>query len=208
MFGIMVVVQNFFMSAPYGRNWSFLFSSSHVPTWQILCLAAGFFVGVWAICLWILGHFSRSHTWLVPVFAIGLGAPRFAQIWWGTSNIGLWLPWTGGFVQSAFLSRAVWCWLGVLDVVQGVGLGMILLGTLTRSHVAFTVTGCQVIGSAVTILARGVAPNKIGPGLVSPDISGGIDALWEPWFWCGLAAQLLLCVGFFKVYRKEQLQKP
>lgn len=60
-------IQNFFMSAPYGRNWSFLFSSSAVKEWQILLLAAGFFIGVWAVFLYILGHLSKSHTWIFPV---------------------------------------------------------------------------------------------------------------------------------------------
>lgn len=73
---------------------------------------------------------------------------------------------------------------------------------------AFTVTLCQVLGSATTMLARGVAPNSVGPGPVSPDISQGMNALAQPWFWIGLIAQLVICVGFLKVYRKEQLMKP
>jgi alpha-1,3-glucan synthase len=31
----------------------------------------------------------------MPVFAIGLGAPRWCQIWWGTSGMGLYVPWAG-----------------------------------------------------------------------------------------------------------------
>lgn len=58
------------------------------------------------------------------------------------------------------------------------------------------------------MFARGVAPNKIGPGPISPDISEGIGAFGNAWFWIGLFAQLAVCVGFLKVYRKEQLQKP
>jgi alpha-1,3-glucan synthase len=83
----------------------------------------------------------------------------------------------------------------------------------------------QVAGSLTTILARGVAPNNIGPGLISPDISGGTGTLWQAWFWVGLICNLSLCLGFLyekirtllrpqltstrsKFYRKEQLQKP
>ena len=207
-FFVTVIIQNFFLSAPYGRNWTFLWSSKHVSTWQIVLLILFFFVIVWAGFLWIFGHLSKSHSWILPLFAIGLGAPRWAQIWWGTSNIGLYLPWAGGYTSSALASRALWLWLGTLDAVQGVGLGMILLGTLTRVHVAATLIAAQVLGSVATIVARAVAPNKIGPGPISPDISGGVGAIWQAWFWVGLACNLTICLGFYKFYRKEQLQKP
>ena len=85
---------------------------------------------------------------------------------------------------------------------------MMMLGTLTRMHVAFAVMATQCVGSVATILARAVAPNRLGPGPISPDLSGGISNLWTAWFWVALAANLLLCVGFYKFYRKEQLQKP
>lgn len=137
-----------------------------------------------------------------------LSLSRWAQIWWGTSNIGLWLPWAPSFLWSALISRTLWLWLGVLDAIQGVGLGMIMLSTLTRSHVAFTVIATQVLGSATTMLARGVAPNRIGPGPISPDISGGVAPIWQAWFWIALAFNLFVCVGFYKFYRKEQLLKP
>lgn len=207
-FFVTVLIQNFFLSAPYGRNWSFLFSSNHAPTYAVLLLVVLFFIGVWAGFLWLFGHLSKSHSWILPLFAIGLGAPRWAQIWWGTSGLGLWLPWAGGYTSSALLSRAVWLWLGTLDAIQGVGLGMILLGTLTRVHVAFTLISAQVLGSIATIVARACAPNRLGPGPISPDITGGVSALWQAWFWIGLIMNLLICVGFYKFYRKEQLQKP
>lgn len=109
---------------------------------------------------------------------------------------------------SALVSRTLWLWLGVLDAVQGVGLGMIMLGTMTRIHVAFAVMATQVLGSIATILARAVAPNRIGPGPISPDISGGISAIGQAWFWVALIANLLLCVGFYKFFRNSQLLKP
>ncbi|KAH0846408.1 hypothetical protein AYO21_07155 [Fonsecaea monophora] len=207
-FFVTVLIQNFFLSAPYGRNWSFLWSSSHTKTWQVLLLVVLFFIGVWAAFLWLFGVLSKSHSWILPLFAIGLGAPRWAQIWWGTSNIGLYLPWAGGYTASALASRALWLWLGTLDAIQGVGLGMILLATLTRVHVAFTLVTAQVLGSVATIVARAVAPNKIGPGPISPDVSGGVGPIWQAWFWIGLVANLSICVGYFKFYRKEQLSKP
>ena len=64
---------------PYGRNWTFLWSVP-IPKYQILILIVTFFVGVWAAMLIVLTHFSKTHTWLLPVFAVGLGAPRWCQV--------------------------------------------------------------------------------------------------------------------------------
>ena len=52
---------------------------------------------------------------------MGLGAPRWAQILWSTSNMGDYLPWAVGPIASGLAGRALWLWLGVLDAVQGVG---------------------------------------------------------------------------------------
>ena len=128
---------------------------------------------------------------------------------WGTSNIGQYVPWAGGPAASAVIGRSLWLWLGVLDAVQGVGFGMILLQTLTRFHVLFTLLAAQVLGSIATILARATAPNKIGPGDVFPDFSAGAgEGLGKPWFWIALLANLAVPVGFFMFFRKEQLSKP
>jgi alpha-1,3-glucan synthase len=118
-FLIVVFVQNIFMSAPYGRNWSYLWSSRHAPGWAIFLLILLFFVVVWAAILFTFGHFSTTHSWIIPIFAIGLGAPRWCQILWSNSDIGQYLPWAGGPVASAILSRSLWLWLGVLDSIQG-----------------------------------------------------------------------------------------
>ena len=76
-FFVMAIVQNFFLSAPYGRNWSFLFSSQHAKVWQVVLLVFLFFIGVWAAFLAIFGYLSKSHSWILPLFAIGLLAPRW-----------------------------------------------------------------------------------------------------------------------------------
>lgn len=80
-----------------------------------------FFVGVWIVFLYAFSRLSESHSWILPVFAMGLGAPRWAQILWSISNMGQYLPWTAGPVASGLAGRSLWLWLGVLDAVQGVG---------------------------------------------------------------------------------------
>ena len=72
-----------------------------------------------------LTYFSKTHTWLLPIFAVGLGAPRWCQMLWGTSSLALYIPWAGN--AGPYLGLCLWLWLGVLDAIQGVGLGMILL---------------------------------------------------------------------------------
>ncbi|KAK2048071.1 alpha-1,3-glucan synthase [Colletotrichum somersetense] len=204
-----VCIQNYFLSTLFGRNWFFLFSSQHVPVWSMVILALFFFVFVWALVLWGLAKASESHPWLFPMFAVGLGAPRWAQIWWGTSRIGVYMPWAGGVVAGAVLSRILWLWLGVLDGLQGAGIGMILMLTLTRVHVAAACVGAQVLGSIFTMLGRATAPNNVGPSTVFPDISEGLGvAFSHGWFWVVLLLNLFICFGYFKFFRKEQVSKP
>jgi alpha-1,3-glucan synthase len=159
-----VIVQNYFLSTQYGRNWQFLWSSRAAKGWQVALLFLFFFGILWTLALFIFAKLSIQHSWILPIFAIGLGAPRWCQMLWGTSSIGLYLPWAGGPVVSALVSRSLWLWLGLLDTIQGVGLGMIFLQTLTRLHVAFTLIAAQLLGSVATIVARASAPNKLGKG--------------------------------------------
>lgn len=123
--------------------------------------------------------------------------------------MGTWVPWAGGPVAQALVGRLLWLWLGVLDAVQGVGFGMILLQTLTRFHVTFTLVAAQVLGSVATMVARGTAPDRDGPGSVFPNLvlEGG-EGLRRAGFWLGLLGQVAVCLGFLKFFRKEQLQKP
>lgn len=204
-----VLIQNYFLSSVYGRNWFFLFSSSAIPTWGVVLLALAFFVVGWAVILFLLAKSSASHPWLFPMFSVGLGAPRWAQMFWGTSRIGLWLPWAGSLTASAILSRMVWLWLGLLDGIQGAGIGMILMLTLTRVHVAAAIVAAQVLGSIATMAGRASAPNKLGPGPVFPDLSEGAGHVaGSAWFWVVLLLNLGICFGYFKFFRKEQVSKP
>ncbi|KAL9074388.1 MAG: hypothetical protein Q9157_004415 [Trypethelium eluteriae] len=208
-FFVAVFIQNFWLSSLYGRNWGYLWSSKWAPTWAVIVLVIFFFIIVWAALLYLFSHLSTVYTWILPIFAVGLGAPRWCQMLWATSNIGFYLPWAGGPVASALLGRGLWLWLGVLDSLQGVGFGMILLQTLTRFHITFTLIAAQIIGSVGTIISRAAAPNAIGPATVFPSFAGGVsDGLSQPWFWVALLFQAAVSVGFLVFFRKEQLSKP
>lgn len=183
--------------------------------------------------MWVLSHFSKRHTWLLPVFAMGLGAPRWCQILWGTSGAALYIPWAGGagpyfgsrwthnvvhtskarltfWTCHIVIVASLWLWLGVLDAIQGVGLGMILLQTLSRVHVAATLCMAQIIGSTTVLVARATAPDRIGPANVFPNlalydphepIKGSVLGHWE--FWVALACQLIIVVGYSFFFRRE-----
>jgi alpha-1,3-glucan synthase len=207
-FFVVVIMQNYFLSAPYGRNWRFLWSSKLVPAWGIAILVFVFFILAWIVLFTVFHRLSIEHSWILPIFAIGLGAPRWAQMLWATSGMGLYVPWAVTPAVGALVSRVLWLWLGVLDALQGVGFGMILLQTMTRFHVAFTLTAAQVVGSVATILARATAPNRLGPGPVFPNLALSTDGLGNAIFWVALLLQGLVCVGFFAFFRKEQLAKP
>ncbi|KAJ8521655.1 hypothetical protein ONZ45_g1682 [Pleurotus djamor] len=206
------ILRDYWLSGPYGRNWGFLWSVP-IPKWQILMLVILFFIGIWAGMMLVLTQFSKTHTWLLPVFAVGLGAPRWCQMLWGTSSLALYIPWAGS--GGPYLGVSLWLWLGVLDAIQGVGLGMILLQTLSRLHVCATLAFSQIIGSICVMIARATAPNRIGPGSVFPDaakwdFSDGIKGspMASPLFWLALISQLIIVMGYFWFYRKEQLARP
>jgi alpha-1,3-glucan synthase len=204
-----VFVQNFFMSAQFGRNWSYLWSSQHAPTWAIVLLVIFFFVILWIGILYLFSRLSMSHSWILPMFAVALGAPRWCQIWWSVSNMGYYLPWAGGPVGSAILGRCLWLWLGVLDSLQGVGIGMLLLQTLTRFHITFALVFAQVVGSIGTIINRADGLASTGPLPYYPSMAYNIgEGLSYPGFWICMIFQVIICVGYFAFFRKEQLSKP
>ena len=94
------------------------------------------------------------------------------------------------------------------SIVIDLGFGMILLQTLTRFHVLFTLIAAQVLGAAATMLARATAPDRIGPASVFPNLCvNASDGLREPWFWVALLMQLMVPIGFGVFFRKEQLSK-
>lgn len=44
----------YWLSAPYGRNWAYLWSNVQVPTWAIVVMIAIFFVGIWGLLMGLL----------------------------------------------------------------------------------------------------------------------------------------------------------
>lgn len=88
------------------------------------------------------------------------------------------------------------------------GFGIILLQTLTRFHVLFTLIAAQILGSLTTIIARATAPDKIGPGTVFAEFCvDPKEGLNHGWFWVALLFQLAVPIGFGAFFRKEQLSK-
>ncbi|KAM7188085.1 family 5 putative glycoside hydrolase family 13/Glycosyltransferase [Rhypophila sp. PSN 637] len=215
-FLVSVVIQNYWLSSVYGRSWRFLWTTSHASAWQILLLVVFFFGIVWVALFLGLAHFSREHSWLFPVLAIGLGAPRWAQIFWGVSGVGTSLPWVlpssvNSATAGALVSRGLWLWLGVLDALQGTGVGMMLLQTTTRFHNNFALVAAQVLGSIATALGRATAPDRVGPASVFPNLALSLDGLVGKEgavFWVCLIMQIGICVAFGTFFRKEQLSKP
>ncbi|BEJ00050.1 hypothetical protein CcaverHIS631_0410920 [Cutaneotrichosporon cavernicola] len=211
-FMISEVLRNYWLSTVYGRNWQFLWRDANVPTWSVVIMIVIFFIGIWGLVMGIIMKFAKVHAWLLPVFAVGLGAPRWCQMFWGISGLGLYVSWGGA--AGPYIGTCLWLWLGVLDAVQGVGLGMILLQTLSRLHVCATLAAAQFIGSIVVMLARATAPNKEGPGNVFPnaayyDPATGANNPVKHWeFWVCLVCQLIIPFGYFFFFRKEQLTKP
>jgi hypothetical protein len=84
--------------------------------------------------------------------------------------------------------------------------------TLSRLHVCATLVLAQIIGSICVMVARATAPNAIGPGTVFPnvgtwDFSDGLSGspMASAPFWIALICQIVIVLGYFWFYRKEQL---
>lgn len=211
-FMIGTFLQNYWLSTLYGRSWRYLWSSSYINTGVVFALVVLFFIIIWGVILIILSRLSKTHSWIIPVFALGLGAPRWVQTLWAISNIGAALPWAGS--AGPYLGRCLWLWLGVLDTIQGVGIGMILLQTLTRAHVATTLMAGQMVGAVAMLIGRASSPAAIGPANTFLDFatwnptSDGATIFNSASFWICLFCQLVIPIGYFVFFRKEQLSKP
>ncbi|KAL8276805.1 hypothetical protein RQP46_010810 [Phenoliferia psychrophenolica] len=103
------ILSNYWLSSPYGKPFTVSHTSINLTLTSDL---KGRNWHVWGVLLTFLSWKSKEHTWYLPIFAVGLGAPRWCQMLWGTSSIGLYLPWAG--VAGPYISTCLWLWLGVL----------------------------------------------------------------------------------------------
>ncbi|KAG8163888.1 hypothetical protein KVR01_005806 [Diaporthe batatas] len=232
-------IQSYLLSAPLvSRSWLFLFSSPHLPGYMITLLVA---ISIAAfLCLTRkMAVRSLSHgQWILPIFSFASSSiinPRWAQLWWVISRTGLSIPWAqlprfGGegimvMMQyspglSAALSRSLWLYLGVLDLLVGLGQGLALIQTLPRQHVLFVSTAGQVIGAVgmmaarATILSQSGGPAEAARGLkvlahIFPDISSGLALEWGYGIFCLVAVvEIIMAVQWMWWFRSAQLQKP
>jgi alpha-1,3-glucan synthase len=179
----MVIIKGFWMSSTYSRNWKFLWASVQAPPWAIGLLILLFYVVLWSIAVLALARLSKRHSWLIPIFAISLGAPDWCQMLWGVSGMGNSIPWAG-FVEGALLSRSAWLWMGLLASLQNLGYGMMLMMTMTRLHITFVLVMSQMIGSCVTVFAQLGAPQSKVVSNVYANVAADPSA--TPWFWLSL----------------------
>ena len=85
---------------------------------------------------------------------------------------------------------------------------MILLQTLPRLHVCATLAFPQMLGSVVVIVARPTVPRQqVFPDFAPQNVRAGFDhsPSASVLFWVVLVCQIVVVVGYFWYYRKEQL---
>jgi alpha-1,3-glucan synthase len=166
---------------------------------------------------------------------------------WGTSSLALYIPWAG--TAGPYLGISLWLWLGVLDAVQGVGLGMILLqvffcfcrpikcGSTESSNRRYRVfmfappllshklsdrfalwspVQLRLIVSGLERCSQ-MRPSGISqtdwkvscPPFLRTRSFNGFPPIGSPMalplFWIALICQLIIVLGYFWFYRKEQL---
>ena len=205
-FLISQVLSNFWLALPYSASWNYLYSSKFLRPIDLALMILFFFVVIWVFIMLALRWLTVTHTWVPVIFAIGTIAPRYFAEFWAVSTIGQYVPWASPS-GSAFLGRGLWLWLTVLDSCQGVGYGIMLLQTLIRDHVAFTLICAQIIGAFTTIIAKGAGipfdRYLINLSAWSPD--QGLGPWSSAWFWVCLASQLVIPIGFLTLYRTSQL---
>ncbi|CAB90796.2 cell wall alpha-1,3-glucan synthase Mok11 [Schizosaccharomyces pombe] len=210
-FFISVFLQNYWMSSVYGRSWAFMWSAHNVHKWAMFLLVILFYVAIWIALVALLASLSRYHSWILPILGLGFGAPRWLQTLWGTSNIGIYVPFLGK--GAPYLSRMLWLYLGLLDTVQTVGIGIILLQTLTREHITVVLITGQIVGAIASMVGKASSPSKFGPGDVFIDfthwsVKDGPQILASIPFWVCLICQLSVIIGYFLFFRRENLSRP
>jgi glycogen synthase len=198
------VVKTYFLSGVFGRNMSFLWA--HPLDNRSTLYIALIFQAFGLLCLGWMAYKSSTHSWVLPIFAVGLLSPRWSQMALSTSLMGFYLPWSGDL--GPYVGISLWLWLAVMDTIQSAGLMIMLLQTLTRIHVVPVLVVGQCLGAAVQMISKLTAPNRDGPGDIFPAFSSDIGPLKNPLFWLGWISQVFISLGFLFWFRREQLSKP
>jgi alpha-1,3-glucan synthase len=200
--------RSYLLSSTYGRNWTFLWSQPiNASSVLLICFVFGV---IWIFAMRLMARQSEIHSWILPLFAVGLLAPKWAQMSFSTSLIGSYLPWAGD--GGTVCAISLWMWLGLLDTIQAVGFTIMLLQTLTRIHVVAVLGISQILTAIAQMLAFSTAPNSNGPGSMFPNITlwntEKFDILQEYVFYLVFLSQIVIALGFLFFFRVEQLSKP
>lgn len=188
-----------------------------------------FFVGVWTLIMYALHRATKTNSWAASIFAVGLGTPRWCQMLWSLSGesapskpgvaakavtgMGLYLPWlhrSGAPWLGGYFSIGLWLWLGTLDAVQGVGIGIMLLRlfrslslleykvltspteTLSRQHVGAAIAASQVVGVAVVMAAKRTWPfiaSEVFPNFAFLGTDSPVGSPLASWPFCTLRSR-------------------
>lgn len=185
----------FWLGNFYGRTWRFLWLQPLSP-WIIFTIVFFFFGLVWEILLYIFQKWSKNHSWIMCIFAVGLISPKWAQIFWSISFVGRSLSWASS--SGSILSLGLFCWLGVLDAFAQVGLSMMLLQTLTRIHVSAVLLLSQIVSSISLCLSLLIDINPF-PNIIYSD---------SMYFWIVLCLYVICAYGYLFFFRTECLSRP
>ncbi|WBW72795.1 prospore membrane alpha-1,3-glucan synthase Mok12 [Schizosaccharomyces osmophilus] len=204
-FFIAQILSNYWLAVPYGQAWRFFWNTSHTPFWGIVVLLLIFFIAVWIIVLYGIKFLSLNNVWFPVIFGLGLLCPRWCLEFWSSSGLGLNLPWAGRI--APVLTKLIWLYLALWDGIQGIGIGVMLLQTLARDHVAFTLMLSQVVSSLTIMVAKPTIPvsDKVFPNLGAWNPSEGPGPCSSPCFYIALICQIIAIGGLFYYYRKSQL---
>lgn len=204
-FFISQILINYWLAVPYGQAWRFFWNTSNTPLWSIIILLLIFFIVVWAVLLSVIKILSLNNVWFPVIFGLGLICPRWCLEFWSSSGLGINLPWAGK--ASALLTKSVWLLLALWDGIQGVGVGVMLLQTLARDHVAFTLMLAQVISCITIMIAKPSLPvsDRVFPNLGAWNPSEGPGPCASPCFYIALICQFVAVGGLLYHYRKSQL---
>ncbi|EEB07932.1 alpha-1,3-glucan synthase Mok12 [Schizosaccharomyces japonicus yFS275] len=204
-FFIAQILNNFWLAIPYGQAWRFFWNTTYTSFGSIIILLMIYLLVIWVIVFVILRFVAKDNSWFPVIFGLGFLCPRWCLEFWSSSGLGLNLPWAGK--ASPIFTKCVWLTLNLYDNLQGIGLGMMLLQTLARDHVAFTLMLAQFFSSLTIMVSKPILPvtDRVFPLFSSWNPADGSGPLRSPCFYLALICQLIGVFGLLYYYRKCQL---